>query len=69
VEAAIERYDQTVELKPDFAEAWNNLGVALSESGRREESRIAFEHAISANPPSLRLTTTSRIYSTRQERW
>jgi Flp pilus assembly protein TadD len=32
-EAATERYRQVVELDPEYAEAWNNLGLCLAELG------------------------------------
>lgn len=43
---AIERYLQAVEIKPEFVEAWNNLGLALVEIDRREEACLAFRKAL-----------------------
>lgn len=47
---AAERLRQTVELKPSFAEAWNNLGVVLSELKDPEGALAAFAHALEADP-------------------
>ena len=41
-EAAIESYKLTISLKPDFAEAHNNLGNVLKEIGRLDEANVSF---------------------------
>jgi tetratricopeptide (TPR) repeat protein len=33
-------------LRPDYAQAWNNLGVALARRGRHAEARTKFEAAV-----------------------
>lgn len=43
--AATERYRFAVELEPGYAEAWNNLGVALGEIGRFDEAKHALTTA------------------------
>jgi tetratricopeptide (TPR) repeat protein len=35
---------------PQFAEAWNNLGVILKQAGKEPEARQAFEHSLQLNP-------------------
>jgi tetratricopeptide (TPR) repeat protein len=47
---AIENYKQAVLLKPDYAEAYNNLGVALKDYGRCTEAIENYERAIQLNP-------------------
>lgn len=37
-------------LKPDYAEAWNNIGAAYNALGRYEEAASACEHALSLMP-------------------
>ena len=45
---AIEAYKQAVQLKPDFAEAYNNLGYSYRMNGD-------FDQAITADKEALRL--------------
>ncbi|HZZ80701.1 MAG TPA: tetratricopeptide repeat protein, partial [Gemmataceae bacterium] len=52
--AAIERWRTAVEIDPDYAEAWNNLGVALGEAGRMGEARQALATAIRLDFASAR---------------
>ena len=35
-EEAIEAYNKALALKPDFAEAYNNLGIAFKERGKKK---------------------------------
>jgi tetratricopeptide (TPR) repeat protein len=46
---ALESFDRAVQLKPDFAEAWNNLGVT-SMLTRKGSPADVFEKAIVLNP-------------------
>jgi cytochrome c-type biogenesis protein CcmH/NrfG len=41
---------QTIRLKPDHAEAMNNLGLALTDQGQFDEAVGAFEQALRINP-------------------
>lgn len=43
---ASERYLQAIELNPEFAEAWNNLGVVLGESRQFDAAESALRKAI-----------------------
>jgi protein O-GlcNAc transferase len=47
---AIAAYRDALRLKPDFANAQNNLGVALRAAGDLRESQAAFRAAININP-------------------
>ncbi|MCK4733511.1 MAG: tetratricopeptide repeat protein, partial [Methanophagales archaeon] len=49
-ELALKAYDKAIELKPDFAEAWNNRGVALGKLGRYDEALKAHDKAIELKP-------------------
>jgi tetratricopeptide (TPR) repeat protein len=49
-ESAIAAYDKAISLKPDYALAWNNKGLALTEMSRKEEALAAFEKAIAIKP-------------------
>ena len=37
---------QALKIKPDYADAYNNLGITLNELGRLEEAEASFTHAI-----------------------
>jgi hypothetical protein len=51
------QFDLATRVKPDFARAWNNLGVARARLARREEARDAYRRAIALDEkfPSPRL--------------
>ena len=48
--AAIEKLNQVLELKPDFAEAWNRRGNAYAALGDENRALADYEHAIALNP-------------------
>lgn len=43
-------FTQASALKPDFQQAWNNLGLALLDLERREDAFQAFQEALRINP-------------------
>ena len=47
---AIEHYQQALRIKPDYAEAHNNLGIALLQEGKIEEAIAQYEQALRINP-------------------
>lgn len=47
---ATEEYRMAVQLNPDYPEAWNNLGIALTRLERHEEALSALENATRTNP-------------------
>ena len=49
-ERAVDCYREAVRLKPDFANAWNNLGTCYGKLGRHGEAAEAFEAAVAAAP-------------------
>ena len=53
-QAAIERYMQAVDLKRDFADAWNNVGLLLADRNRSYAAGTAFRRALAAEPVNLR---------------
>ena len=52
-------YRKAIELKPDFAEAYHNLGIALHDQKKLEEAEAAYRKAIDSSPITPRRTTTS----------
>lgn len=50
VHPAIGAFKAAIEIRPDFIEAWNNLGNALKREKCFSEARSAFENAINLDP-------------------
>ena len=44
------RFRQAVEMAPAFVDAWNNLGVLLTEIERMEEACKCFRRALATDP-------------------
>ena len=42
LDAAIDRYKQAIKIKPDFADAYNNMGNILKDQGKLEEAIEAY---------------------------
>ncbi|NJR53251.1 MAG: tetratricopeptide repeat protein [Acaryochloris sp. CRU_2_0] len=49
-EEAIASYDQALQIKPDFHEAWYNRGSALGELGHYEEAIASYNQALEIKP-------------------
>ena len=47
---AVEAYEQSISINPNYPEALSNMGVALQELGKMDEAMNAYETAISLNP-------------------
>ena len=43
-------YEQALRIKPDYAEAHNNLGIALAQTGKIEEAIAHYEQALRIKP-------------------
>ena len=50
LEEAIEAYKKALAIKPDYADAYNNMGNALQEQGKLEEAIEAYRKALSIKP-------------------
>jgi tetratricopeptide (TPR) repeat protein len=48
--AAIECYEKAIEIKPDDAEAWNNLGNCHSRLGEGKKAIEAYTRAVALKP-------------------
>jgi tetratricopeptide (TPR) repeat protein len=49
-EEALKAFDKAVQLKPDDAELWSNLALALNELKRPAEAILSFQHALKRAP-------------------
>ena len=50
LEEAIEAYNKALAIKPDYAEAYNNMGITLKEQGKLEEAIEAYNKALAIKP-------------------
>jgi predicted O-linked N-acetylglucosamine transferase (SPINDLY family) len=50
ISETVAAFSKAVELKPEFAEAHNNLGLALREQQRLDEALASFTKAVALNP-------------------
>ena len=50
LDEAVACYRRALELKPDFAEAHNNLGVALKDQGKLDEAVACYRRALELKP-------------------
>ncbi len=49
-EEAVQSFLAATGLNPDFADAWNNLGIVLGELARSSEAESAFRRAVTLDP-------------------
>jgi protein O-GlcNAc transferase len=49
-DSAIKEYTKVVELRPDLAEAFNNLGVAQKRKGELDKAAVSFNQALQRRP-------------------
>jgi superkiller protein 3 len=58
--AAQKNFEKAVEIDPDYAAAWSDLGQVLKEQSKPTEARAAWEHAVQSDPkyikPYIQLT-------------
>ena len=47
---AIGCYDKALEIKPEYANAWNNKGIALGNLERSDEAIRCFDKALEIDP-------------------
>jgi len=50
IDQAIDSYHRALQLNPNHAPAWNNLGLAFSKLRRYDEAITAFQRAVSIDP-------------------
>ena len=58
--AAQKNFEKAVEIDPEYAPAWSDLGQVLKEQSKATEARAAWEHAVQLDPkyikPYIQLT-------------
>lgn len=52
--AAQKHFERAVEIYPDYAGAWTDLGAVLLQQSDHEKARAAWEHAIQADPKYIK---------------
>jgi tetratricopeptide (TPR) repeat protein len=60
-EEAIASYQQAIQLQPDYADAYQNLGVVLLKIGKVPESLSAFGKAIALHEVQNNSTEADRL--------
>ena len=50
LDEAVEAYKTSISLKPDYAEAYSNMGVVLKNQGKLDEAIEAYKKSISLKP-------------------
>ena len=50
LDKSIAYFIKVIEIKPDYIEAYNGLGIALVKKGRIQEGVLQFEKALHINP-------------------
>ena len=53
LQEAAAAYQHALRSRPDYAEAYNNLGVALKEHGKLDEAQAAYEQTLRLAPNHL----------------
>ena len=50
LEEALRAFDKSISIKPDYAEAFNNMGIVLQRQGKLEKAIEACNTAIAIKP-------------------
>ena len=69
LEEAIEAYNKALAIKPDYAEAYNNMGNALQDQGKLEEAIEAYNKALAIKPDYAEAYTTWALLSKSKVSW
>lgn len=62
------RFEQAVALNPDYASAFNNLGVTLEQQGEFEKARAAYERALALDPSNLSIQQNYDLFREADEK-
>jgi tetratricopeptide (TPR) repeat protein len=67
-EEAIEHYDQALKIRPTYAEAHYNLGIALEQVGRVQAAIEHYEQAVQLRPDFVELQKRLDMLRARSQR-
>jgi tetratricopeptide (TPR) repeat protein len=68
LDAAIEKLDDVIALRPEFAEAWNRRGDAWANAGDEARALADYDHALELNPYHFgALESCGRIWFERRQ--
>ena len=66
---AIAAYNKALSIKPDYAEAYYNIGVTLKEQGKLDEAIAVYNKALSISLVMLMRITTWALLSKSKASW
>lgn len=66
---AIEAYEMVTALRPDYLDAWNNLGIVHAELGRSDQAREIWMRALRKEPSYCKAHNNLGWLAFRAERW
>ena len=66
---SVEAYNKALAIKPDYAEAYYNMGVTLKDQGKLEEAIEAYNKALLIKPDYAEPTTTWAMLSKIKASW
>ena len=61
MDEAIEHFEETLRLQPNYYKALNNLGWAQAQKGRIPEAILSFQRALAINPNLKEAQVSLRI--------
>ncbi len=68
-EEARAQFANAVAIYPEYASAWNELGLVLQRLGRDDEARAAWNRALAADPRFLKPYVQLAAVAARREEW
>jgi Flp pilus assembly protein TadD len=59
---AIFRWEKAIELDPQYAEAYNDLGIGYEHEGQLDKARIAYEKALALDPNNAQIRQNYELF-------
>jgi tetratricopeptide (TPR) repeat protein len=69
LDEAIQHFERALQLRPDYADALNNLGFALAKQGRWDEAIQHYERTLQLRPDYAEAHCNLGIALAKQGRW
>jgi superkiller protein 3 len=57
--SAIQQWEKAKSIDPDYAAAWNNLGIGYEQLGKFHEAREAYDKALALDPENSFIRTNN----------